>query len=195
MSRFGLLKLSTIPTSPAAGFGLQARTKWTLPDLPYDYKALEPTISGDIMQLHHQKHHATYVTNLNAAEEKLQDGIKQGCANAIISVQPALRFNGGGHINHSIFWQNLSPKGGGSPSGTVSEAIKRDFDSFDNFKKITDRRFGGRSRIGLGLVGLLSYESSFESDHVRQSRSVVPNHGFNSSFGHRRLGARLLSSI
>jgi len=153
MSRFGLLKLSTIPTSPAAGFGLQARTKWTLPDLPYDYKALEPTISGDIMQLHHQKHHATYVTNLNAAEEKLQDGIKQGCANAIISVQPALRFNGGGHINHSIFWQNLSPKGGGSPSGTVSEAIKRDFDSFDNFKKLLTDASVGVQGSGWGWLG------------------------------------------
>jgi len=110
------------------------RGKHTLPDLPYDYNALEPTISAEIMQLHHQKHHATYVNNLNVAEEKLSEAKAKNDVSAIIALAPALRFNGGGHINHSIFWQNLSPKGGGEPTGDLLEAIKRDFGSFDNLK-------------------------------------------------------------
>lgn len=109
--------------------------KHTLPELPYDYKALEPAISGEIMQIHHQKHHNTYVTNLNTAEEQLKEAVAKGqrvshweCINntahnfagdvaKAINLGIAIRFNGGGHINHSIFWQNLSPKGGGQPSG------------------------------------------------------------------------------
>ncbi|CAH3121122.1 unnamed protein product [Porites lobata] len=112
-----------------------ARAKHTLPELPYDYNALEPTISAEIMQLHHQKHHATYVNNLNVAEEKLAEAQAKGDISSIISLQPALKFNGGGHINHSIFWTNLSPDGGGEPTGDLLEAIKRDFGSFENFKE------------------------------------------------------------
>jgi len=134
VSRFGVLKTLKLSTSPAAG--LQMREKHTLPNLPYAYNALEPTISAEIMQLHHQKHHQAYVNGLNTAEEKLQEGLQKGCAQTLISVEPAIRFNGGGHINHSIFWQNLSPKGGGTPSGKLMEAIKHDFGSFDNFKKL-----------------------------------------------------------
>uniref|UniRef100_UPI001939B443 superoxide dismutase [Mn], mitochondrial-like n=1 Tax=Styela clava TaxID=7725 RepID=UPI001939B443 len=111
------------------------RSKHTLPDLPYDYKSLEPTISEEIMRLHHCKHHATYVTNLNAAEEKLAEAQVKSDATAIINLAPALKFNGGGHINHSIFWTNLSPDGGGVPQGELAEAINRDFGSFDKMKE------------------------------------------------------------
>jgi len=105
-----------------------------LPDLPYDYAALEPHISADIMQLHHQKHHQTYVNNLNAAEERLMEATHHGDVSTVISLAPALKFNGGGHLNHSIFWQNLSPSGGGEPDGPLAEAIARDFGSFAAFK-------------------------------------------------------------
>ncbi|KAF5398953.1 Superoxide dismutase [Paragonimus heterotremus] len=108
--------------------------KHTLPDLPYDYNALEPTISAEIMRLHHSKHHATYVNNLNVIEEKIAEAQSKNDTSSIISFQPALRFNGGGHINHSIFWKNLSPKGGGVPSGSLANAINRDFGSFEEFK-------------------------------------------------------------
>ncbi|KAK2171270.1 hypothetical protein NP493_1085g00000 [Ridgeia piscesae] len=101
----------------AALGGVAARLKHTLPDMPYDYGALEPYISAEIMQLHHSKHHQAYVNNLNIAEEKLAEAEAKGDVSAMIALQPALRFNGGGHINHSIFWQNLS-KDGGEPSGT-----------------------------------------------------------------------------
>ncbi|KAL3174926.1 hypothetical protein MRX96_010951 [Rhipicephalus microplus] len=86
------------------------RSKHTLPDLPYDYKALEPIISADIMHVHHDKHHAAYVNNLNAAEEKMSEALAKKCTQSIISASVAIKFNGGGHLNHSIYWTNLSPQ-------------------------------------------------------------------------------------
>lgn len=88
------------------------RAKHTLPDLPYDYRALEPIVCAEIMELHHCKHHATYVNNLNVAEEKLKEAVAKGDVNAQVALAPAIKFNGGGHLNHSIFWNNLSPNGG-----------------------------------------------------------------------------------
>ena len=94
-----------------------SRHKHSLPDLPYDYGALEPHINAQIMQLHHSKHHAAYVNNLNATEEKYHEALAKGDVTTQVALQPALKFNGGGHINHTIFWTNLSPKGGGEPKG------------------------------------------------------------------------------
>jgi len=122
--------------SKSASLGTVAnRLKHSLPDLKYDFNALEPYISADIMQLHYSKHHQTYVNNLNVAEEKLGEAIAKEDVQSIIKLQPALKFNGGGHINHSIFWQNLSPNGGGEPSGDLMDAIKENFGSFDRMKK------------------------------------------------------------
>lgn len=132
---------------------ISARSKHTLPDLPYDYGALEPTISADIMKLHHSKHHATYVNNLNVAEEKLQEAQAKNDINTIISLQPALRFNGGGHINHSIFWTNLTPKGGGEPAGELMNAVRKDFGSFDNFKSQLSAITIGIQGSGWGWLG------------------------------------------
>jgi Fe-Mn family superoxide dismutase len=95
------------------------RTKHTLPDLPYDYNALEPIISAEIMQFHHSKHHATYVANLNVAEEKLAEAQSKKDVSAIIQLGPALRFNGGGHLNHSLFWNVLCPNGSTPPAGRI----------------------------------------------------------------------------
>merc|ERR1712187_867331 len=101
-----------------------------LPDFPYDYGALEPVISAEIMTLHHSKHHNTYVTNLNVANEKLAEAMHNEDTSAIIGLQGALKFNGGGHLNHSIFWQNLCPVSeSGEPEGELLEAINRDFGS------------------------------------------------------------------
>jgi Fe-Mn family superoxide dismutase len=110
--------------------------KFNLPDLPYAYNALEPVISAEIMQLHHQKHHNAYVTNLNAALEKYEQAEAKEDLNTMISLQPAIRFNGGGHINHSIFWMNLAPKnkgGGEPPAGELASAIKENWGSLDAF--------------------------------------------------------------
>lgn len=111
-----------------------SRSKHTLPDLPYDYAALEPIICREIMELHHTKHHQTYVTNFNAAEEQLQDAIKNNDTTKIVALGNALKFNGGGHINHSIFWQNLTPKKT-NPSGALKQAIEQRFGNMENFKK------------------------------------------------------------
>lgn len=107
---------------------------YTLPELPYDYAALEPHISGKIMELHHDKHHATYVAGANAALEKLEAAREAEDHAAINLLEKNLAFNLGGHINHSIFWKNLSPNGGGEPEGELAEAIKDSFGSFDKFK-------------------------------------------------------------
>ncbi|MPV38579.1 superoxide dismutase [Georgenia subflava] len=108
---------------------------YTLPDLPYDYSALEPHISGKIMQLHHDKHHKTYVDGANTALEKMAEARESGDLGAVNLLEKNLAFNLGGHINHSIFWKNLSPEGGGEPEGEVAEAIKDSFGSFDGFVK------------------------------------------------------------
>ncbi|KAH8020373.1 hypothetical protein HPB51_001006 [Rhipicephalus microplus] len=106
------------------------RSKHTLPDLPYDYKALEPIISADIMHVHHDKHHAAYVNNLNAAEEKMSEALAKKCTQSIISASVAIKFNGGGHLNHSIYWTNLSPNGGGEPKGEANRwAFMQNFET------------------------------------------------------------------
>nr|VZI38797.1 unnamed protein product [Spirometra erinaceieuropaei] len=133
---------------------LGAASKHTLPDLPYDFNALEPTISSDIMRVHYEKHHATYVNNLNVAEEQLAEALHKNDVTKVISLQPALRFNGGGHLNHSIFWKNLCPKGGGEPSGPLAEAIKRDFGSFENFKARMTAKTVAIQGSGWGWLGL-----------------------------------------
>jgi len=111
-------------------------TLYKLPELPYDFNALEPVISAEIMQLHYSKHHQGYVNNLNAALEKYKEVEMKGDIAAMIALEPAIRFNGGGHVNHSIFWTNLAPKnkgGGGMPSGGLLEAIQKEFGSFETF--------------------------------------------------------------
>ncbi|QJC21671.1 superoxide dismutase [Arcanobacterium buesumense] len=108
---------------------------YTLPELPYDYAALEPHISGKIMELHHDKHHAAYVTGANNAVANLAAAREAGDLSKINQLSKDLAFNLGGHTNHSIFWQNLSPNGGGQPEGELLEAIKDSFGSFDSFQK------------------------------------------------------------
>jgi Fe-Mn family superoxide dismutase len=107
---------------------------YTLPDLPYDYSALEPHISAEIMQLHHSKHHNTYVTALNEVLEKLAAARDKGDFGPIGGLEKTLAFNLGGHINHSVFWNNLSPDGGGKPTGELAAAIDESFGSFDGFQ-------------------------------------------------------------
>lgn len=120
----------------AAASSSSVRTKATLPDLMYDYNALEPVISAEIMQLHHSKHHNAYVTNFNVAAEKAAEAASKNDISAAIALQPALRFNGGGHINHSIFWQNLAPVAKcGEPTSELAGAIQRDFGSMDAMKE------------------------------------------------------------
>lgn len=108
--------------------------KFVLPDLPYDFAALEPHISGRIMELHHDKHHNTYVTAANKALESMEEARANGDAAGAAKLSKDLQFNLGGHINHSIFWKNMSPDGGDKPTGELASAIDGAFGSFDNFQ-------------------------------------------------------------
>ena len=108
---------------------------YTLPELDYDYSALEPHISAQIMELHHSKHHQAYVTGANTALEKLAEAREKGEFGAINKLEKDLAFHLGGHVNHSVFWKNMSPDGGGAPEGEVAAAIDEFFGSFDGFKK------------------------------------------------------------
>jgi Fe-Mn family superoxide dismutase len=106
---------------------------YTLPDLPYDYAALEPHISARIMELHHDKHHAAYVAGANTALQKLAEARDSGDLGNVNKFEKDLAFNLGGHVNHSIFWTNMSPDGGDKPVGELAAAIDDGFGSFDKF--------------------------------------------------------------
>ena len=107
--------------------------EYTLPDLGYDYSALEPSISGAIMELHHSKHHQAYVTGANTALAQLAEARDSDNLANVNKLQKDLAFNLGGHVNHSIFWTNLSPNGGDKPTGELASAIDDGFGSFDKF--------------------------------------------------------------
>jgi Fe-Mn family superoxide dismutase len=145
-----------VHSSRAALATAAAGESFKLPDLPYDYGALEPHISGEIMKLHHTKHHNAYVTNLNASLEKYHKAEASGNLAEMIALQQAIRFNGGGHVNHSIFWQNLAPAGkggGGEPSGDLAKALTDRFGSVAEAKKQLTAVAAGVQGSGWGWLG------------------------------------------
>ena len=129
---------------------------YTLPELPYDYSALAPSISATIMELHHSKHHQAYVTGANTALAQLADARDKGDFAWVNKLEKDLAFNLGGHINHSIFWTNLSPDGGDKPTGDLAAAIDDQFGSFDKFT-------AHFTAVALGVQGsgwaVLAYDS------------------------------------
>jgi Fe-Mn family superoxide dismutase len=147
-----------------------------LPALPYDFSALEPHIDAQTMQIHHGKHHAAYVNNLNAAIEKhpelagksAEDLIKH-LSTVPEDIRAAVRNNGGGHVNHAMFWQIMGAHKGGAPTGHIAEAINGAFGSFDALKDQMNK--GGAARFGSGWVwlvesgGKLSVESTANQDN------------------------------
>jgi superoxide dismutase, Fe-Mn family len=148
-----------------------------LPTLPYDYAALEPYIDEQTMHLHHDKHHATYVTNLNNAL-KDQSAYASLSAEDLVSrlnevpeaIRAAVRNNGGGHVNHTMFWQIMKPQGGGEPTGALASAIQSAFGSFDAFKTAFNdagvKRFGsGWAWLVLDKSGKLSVTSTANQDN------------------------------
>lgn len=148
--------LATASSAVAAAAAAAGTTSHKLPDLPYDFGALEPAISGEIMRVHLTKHHAAYVSNLNAALEKYAKAEAAGNVSEMIALQGAIRFNGGGHINHSIFWQNLAPAGkggGGEPTGDLAKAINERFGSFAEFKKAMSAAAVGVQGSGWAWLG------------------------------------------
>ncbi len=107
---------------------------YTLPDLPYDYGALEPYISEKTMRLHHDKHHFAYVTGANQALDALADARARDDFSRTAALERSLAFNVSGHVLHSLFWQNLAPRAGGEPTGALADQVKRDFGDFSRFR-------------------------------------------------------------
>ena len=131
-----------------------------LPALPYEASALDAAIDEQTMLIHHDKHHAAYVNNLNAALEKYPEladknieDLVRDIENVPEDIRPAVRNNGGGHLNHSLFWPSMSASGGGEPSGAIGDAIKSTFGSFEDFKKQFNE--AGVKRFGSGWVWLV----------------------------------------
>jgi Fe-Mn family superoxide dismutase len=108
---------------------------YTLPELPYDYSSLEPHISGRIMELHHDKHHAGYVKGANAALELIAEARDKSQFDDISALEKALAFNLSGHVLHSLFWKNMTPGAGGRPEGELAAAVKQEFGSFEKLQK------------------------------------------------------------
>jgi Fe-Mn family superoxide dismutase len=164
---------AALPSSPSPETPLMAHT---LPTLPYDFAALEPHIDAQTMQIHHGKHHQAYVNNLNAAIEKAPelaswslDDLCRNIAKVPEAVRTAVRNNGGGHWNHSMFWQQMKAGGGGEPTGKLADAITKAFGSYAGFKE----KFAaaGVGRFGSGWAwlvttgGALSIESTPNQDN------------------------------
>jgi Fe-Mn family superoxide dismutase len=145
-----------------------------LPELPYDFNALEPHIDARTMEIHHGKHHNAYVTNLNKAiegtdlaDKSLEELMKVAGANTPV------RNNGGGHFNHSLFWTILSPKGGGLPSGDLAKAIDSKFGSFDTFKEEFNKAATTRFGSGWAWLGVDENKELFVSSTPNQDNPLM----------------------
>lgn len=174
---------------------------YALPDLPYDYAALEPAMSGEILQLHHGKHHAAYVAGANTTLERLAEARDAQALDGLVGLEKTLAFNVSGHVLHSIFWRNLSPEGGDRPDGELAAAIAEHFGSFEAFaaqlstattsvqgsgwgvlaweplgrRLIVQQVYDHHGNVGLGSVPLLVFDA-WEHAYYLQYRNVRPDY-------------------
>ncbi|GAA4490747.1 superoxide dismutase [Actinoallomurus oryzae] len=125
---------------------------YSLPDLPYDYAALEPAITGEILELHHSKHHAAYVKGANDTLERLEEARESERFGGLVGLEKTFAFNLSGHVLHTIFWDNLSPDGGDRPDGELAAAIDEHFGSFDAFAKQLSTATSGVQGSGWGVL-------------------------------------------
>ncbi len=158
---------------------MPAMSDYTLPDLAYDPGALEPHLSGQIVEIHHAKHHAAYVAGANTALEKLAEARSTSEYGTLVGLEKSLAFNLGGHVLHSMYWANLSPDGGGQPDGELAAAIADQFGSFDAFKA----HFSQATTLAQGSGwGIFSYEplgkrliiEQLEVHHLNTTLGAVP---------------------
>jgi Fe-Mn family superoxide dismutase len=174
---------------------------YVLPDLPYDHAALEPALSGEVLQLHHGKHHAAYVAGANTALERLAEARDQGAWDSLVGLEKTLAFNISGHVLHSIFWQNLSPEGGDRPEGELAASVEEYFGSFEAFatqltiatttvqgsgwgvlaweplgrRLIVEQVYDHHENFGMGSVPLLVFDA-WEHAYYLQYRNVRPDY-------------------
>lgn len=177
---------------------------FTLPDLPYAHDALEPHIDAQTMQIHHGKHHQGYVNKLNNAVEghddlagKSVEDLLRGIDDVPVSIRTAVRNNGGGHANHSLFWAAMSPDGGGNPSGDLGDAIDRAFGSFDAFKEKFESAAKGQfgsgwawlvvdADGGLHVYGTPNQDSPYMQGHTPILGLDVWEHAYYLNYQNRR---------
>jgi Fe-Mn family superoxide dismutase len=174
---------------------------YMLPNLPYDYSALQGVISSEILQLHHDKHHAAYVTGANATLDKLAAAREAGDYGSLVGLEKTLAFNLSGHVLHSIFWMNLSPHGGGRPTGALAGAINQSFGSFDRFsaqltnattsvqgsgwgalaydpmsrRLVVEQIYDHHGNVGICTIPLLVFDA-WEHAYYLQYRNVRPDY-------------------